>query len=350
MPRKKEIDMLEQREKATLATDTRVGILYNLPGKRAKGEQIDYVAEVEVEEEAAAVREALEKLGLRPRFLPLKHSAENLVKVIRSLRLDVIVNLCEGAFGESHLEMHVPSLLELLMIPYTGSSPLTLGLCQNKGLTKDILKANGIPTPKYAVLSSPKEWKCELEFPLFVKPLKEDASVGISKKSYVTRESELEAQVEYITQQYRQPALVEEYVAGREINVAVMGNVKPKALPISEILFEFQDEPKIVDYPAKWFKETDEYRKTKPVCPAHLKPSVKSKVEKRSLEAYEALGCRDYARIDMRLKADIPYVLEVNPNPDISPDAGFARALKAAGIPYEEFVRTIILYALERGA
>jgi D-alanine-D-alanine ligase len=186
-------------------------------------------------------------------------------------------------------------------------------------------------------------------FPLFVKPLREDASIGISNKSYVRNDAELKAQVEYITNRYRQPALVEEYIAGRELNVAILGNEQPKVLPISEITFDFEDEPKIVGFSAKWFRESDEYKKTKPVCPALLEPSMKNHLEKIALKAYKALYCRDYARVDMRLRNNSPCILEINPNPDISSEAGFTRSLRAAGISYEQFVEKIIQFALQRG-
>jgi D-alanine-D-alanine ligase len=141
---------------------------------------------------------------------------------------------------------------------------------------------------------------------------------------------------------------VEEYIDGREINVAIIDYKKMRALPVSEITFEFSHEPKIVDYSAKWFKDSEEYRKTIPVCPAKLEYSKKDLVERRALDAYVSLYCRDYARVDIRLKGKIPYVLEVNPNPDISPDGGFVRSLKAADISYEEFIQEIICSALQR--
>jgi D-alanine-D-alanine ligase len=221
-------------------------------------------------------------------------------------------------------------------------------MAQNKGLTKKILEANGLPTPKFKVLENSENWQGDIKFPLFVKPLKEDASIGVSNKSYVRNEADLKAQVEYITNRYKQPALVEKYIAGRELNVAILGNENPRALPISEIMFDFKDEPKIVGFSAKWFKESDEYKKTKPVCPALLDPSVKNNVERIALQAFELLYCRDYARIDIRLKNNSPWILEVNPNPDISPEAGFSRSLKTAGISYEQFVEKIIQFALHR--
>jgi len=338
----------ERKQSLSIALGIKVGILFNTPSHPTKGEDIDYIADAEIEEQVEAVQDAFKKLDLPYQSFPLKDDIESLVKALRSYKPDVVINLCEEAFGDSHLEMNVPALLELLGIPYTGSSPLALGLCQNKGLTKDILKANGIPIPEYQILKAPEDWKGGIDYPLFVKPLMEDASLGISRKSFVRDYVELKLQTKYINKKYRQPALVERYIDGRELNVAILGNEKPQVLPISEIVFDFQNEPKIVDFSAKWLKESEEYEKTRPVCPAKLEPHIENLVKTTALRAYAALYCRDYARLDIRLKDETPYVLEANPNPDVSPDVGFTRSLRAAGIKYEEFVKAIISFALER--
>ena len=340
--------MRTRKPETSASPDLKVGILFNLPVQPTRGESIDYLAEAEVQDQALAVQDALEKLDLEHQSFPLETDIESLVAALKSYRPDVVINLCEGAFGDSHLEMNVPSLLELMGIPYTGSPPLTLGLCQDKGLAKDILKAKGIPVPEYRVLSSFDEWRGGMDYPLFVKPLREDASLGISRESFVRNDTELSQRVKYVTDSYRQPALVEKYIDGRELNVAIVGTRNLEVLPISEILFEFPDEPKIVDYSAKWLKETEQYKMTKPVCPAKLESPIRSKVEKAAVETYRALYCRDYARVDIRLSGAQPFVLEVNPNPDISPEAGFARSVKTAGIPFEDFVKRIISFALDR--
>ncbi|MBS7610714.1 ATP-grasp domain-containing protein [Candidatus Bathyarchaeota archaeon] len=328
----------------------KVGILFNSPTKPLRGEEIDYLAEVEVLDQVNAVQNALMKLGFQHQLFPLRDDVEEVIRALKLYRPDVIVNLCEGFMGDSSLEMHVPAILEILGIPYTGSHPLALGICQDKGLAKAILKAYNVPTPEYQIMEKFKSPKRGLNFPLFVKPLKEDASVGISRRSFVKNIMELKSQVEYVNRVYRQPALVEEYISGREFNVSILGNEEPAVLPISEITFEFQDEPKIVDYAAKWLKESDEYIKTKPACPAELDSELRDEIEKTALKAYKVLECRDYARVDIRLKdeAGIPYVLEVNPNPDISPEAGFTRSLKIAGISFESFIKNILGFALKR--
>lgn len=327
----------------------KVGILFNLPMKPRWGEEIDYLAEEEIIDQVNAIQDALAKLGLHYQLFPLKDDIEGVIRALKVYRPDVVVNLAEGFMGKSSLEMHVPSILEILRIPYTGSTPLTLGLCQDKGLAKAVLKANDIPTPKYQVMEK-NESPRGLRFPLIVKPLREDASIGISRRSFVKNIADLEKQVKYVNNIYNQPALVEEYISGREFNVSILGNEEPTVLPISEIIFEFEEEPKIVDYAAKWLRDSDEYIRTKPMCPAGLSDDLRDRVAEAALKAYRALGCRDYARIDMRLENEtgILYVLEVNPNPDLSPEAGFARSLKAAKIPFEEFIEKIIYFALSR--
>jgi D-alanine-D-alanine ligase len=246
--------------------------------------------------------------------------------------------------------MNVPAILELLRIPYTGSPPLTLGLCQNKGFTKYVLRANGIPTPDYQILESFKAWKGGIDFPLIVKPLREDASLGITRKSFVRTNRQLKVQVDYINRRYKQPSLVEKYIDGREINVSIFGYEKPRTLPISEIIFEFKGEPKIVDFSAKWIEKSKEYKGTKPVCPAKLTPSLDKLIRKTAMKAFRLLNCRDYARVDMRLKDGVPFVVEVNANPDISLDAGFVRSLKVAGISFKKFIGEIISFAARRSS
>jgi len=328
--------------------DFRVGILFDVIYNDVFEEDNNHFSEPKVQDNVKAVQEAIMKLRWSCHLLPVKDDIKTLINSLELFRPDAVVNLCEAFFRRSKFEMNVPAVLELIKIPYTGSPPLTLGLCQNKGLTKHALKANEIPTPEYQILESYKDWKNEIEFPLMVKPLREDASLGIMRKSFVKNNRQLKTRVDYINRRYKQPALVEKYIGGRELNVSILGNEKPRVLPISEIIFERKKEPKIVDYSAKWLEKSEEYQNTKPVCPAKLSSSVERNVKRISLKAYRLLGCRDYARVDIRLKNNTPYILEVNANPDISIDAGFVRSLKAAGISYKKFIREIVFFAIQR--
>ncbi|MBE7414579.1 MAG: ATP-grasp domain-containing protein [Deltaproteobacteria bacterium] len=299
------------------------------------------------------VEGALRSKGYETARVPLRRreDLERFTKEIRDPE-EVIFNLCEGAFNRSSLEMHVAALLELHGARFTGSGPLTLGLALDKGLTKDILSRRGVPTPGYAVMTEASGKTGEIEFPLIVKPLREDASIGIDSGAVVESPSELKERVEHIISTYAQPAIVEEYVDGREFNIAVMGNGKSRrALPPSEILFvDFPEgKPKICCYEAKWVEESPFYRKTVPSCPAEIPEKLKGELQAVALKAYGMMGCRDYARVDMRLGKDgKAKVLEVNPNPDISSDAGFARAAKAAGLDYPDLIAAIVDAAVSR--
>jgi D-alanine-D-alanine ligase len=191
----------------------------------------------------------------------------------------------------------------------------------------------------------------QLRLPLIVKPSGEDASVGIENSSVVHDIESLRDRVAYIIKTFTEPALVEEYIEGRELNVAIIGNKHPVILPISEIDFSKLPPgyPKIVTYNAKWVEGTAEYLGTVGTCPAKLSPDVEKRVRDVALKAYQLLEIRDYARVDIRLDAsNTPFVLEVNPNPDISQDTGFVRSARAAGMTFEDMIAKIVETALER--
>src|SRR4030043_1233464 len=250
--------------------------------------------------------------------------------------LERLQNGGERVYGNSCIEMNIPALLDLLNISYTGSPPLTIGLCLNKGRVKDILLSEGFRTPRHQILTQPSGLPRNLSLPLIVKPIHEDGSLGITRDSVVFDEKGLTRQVEYVTKVYGQPALVEEFIDGREINVGMSEfNGRGDPLPISEIDYSGfpADIPKICGYEAKWITESAEYKESKPVCPAPVTAELKQRLETIAVEVYRLFECRDYARVDMRVdqQEDI-YILEVNPNPDISPQSGGARATKAHGM------------------
>jgi len=183
-----------------------------------------------------------------------------------------------------------------------------------------------------------------MRYPLFVKPIREDASLGISRNAFVTDRAGLKERCRYIARRYRQPALVEAYVEGRELNVSIIGNRKPTALPISEIdMSTIPDgKPRVCDYRAKWVPESEEYITTVPLCPAPLPRATERKVKETALACYRLLSCRGYARVDIRLsRENVPFVLEVNPNPCIAPDSGIVRSAAAVGISYPKLIYRI---------
>ncbi|MER3524525.1 MAG: D-alanine--D-alanine ligase [Ignavibacteria bacterium] len=311
------------------------------------------LSEVGVVEEMEDIKEALTSLGYKAIVMNVDSDIHRLITFLREEKPDLIFNLVESIENESVLEMNVSALYELFKIPYTGAGPLALGTALNKPRVKEILFANGIKTPAHQVfkVSDKIAVKDGMEFPLIVKPAREDASVGISEKSVVCSLNELRRQVRYIWAEFEQPALVEQFIDGRELNVAIVGNKKPIVLPISEIDFSglTPGMHKIVSYAAKWLNGTVEYEGTKGVCPAELPAATEAELKAIALKCYELIGCRDYARVDFRLSAEgTPYVLEVNPNPDISDDAGFARSAKAYGYAFPQIIGKIVESALER--
>lgn len=311
------------------------------------------LSEMGVMEEMEDIKVALNSLGYRTSIMNVDGDLFRLIDYLRSDRPDVIFNLVECVENESLQEMHVAGIYELLKIPYTGAGPFTLGLALNKPRVKEILTYHGINTPRFQVFKGTEKivLREDMTFPLIVKPSREDASVGISDASVVYNLGDLKKRIRFIHQEFDQPALVEQYITGRELNVAVIGNTKPVTLPISEIDFSGLTEGmhKIVSYDAKWMHGTIAYDGTRGVCPAKLKPAQEADLRETALRCYQIIGCRDYARVDFRLSEDgVPYVLEVNPNPDISDDAGFARSARAYGLTFQQIVGKIVEFALER--
>ena len=329
-----------------------VVLLYNLLERLQKGEEKDVLAEDAVIEEIGAVETAVRSLGHQCFVVAIRDEIFSVIYWLKEIRPDVVFNLCEGVYGNSCWEMDIPALLDLFHIPYTGSPPLTLGLCQNKGRVKDILHSQGIPTPSYTIFDRPVRQVKKGSFPVIVKPIHEDGSLGISKGSVVFDEVHLKKQVRYVIEKYGQPALVEEFVDGRELNVSVVEiNGKVDVLPISEIDYsEFPaGVPRICGYEAKWIPESVEYQKSKPVCPAPLEAEMKKRVEETAIRVFKLFECRDYARVDFRVDQDGRiYVIEVNPNPDISPQSGMSREIKAKGMTYVQFVEGLLEKALQR--
>lgn len=311
------------------------------------------LSEVGVLQECEDIARAIQALGYKSVLFNVDDDLARFVNFLKDEHPDAIFNLCESVGNESIHEMHAVGIFELMGIPYTGSDPLTLGIALNKCRVKEILSYYGLPTPRFQLMKSPVRITLDegLQYPLIVKPSHEDASIGIDSNSIVSTQEELKKRVRFIFRQFDQPALVEEYIDGRELNVAILGNKKPTVLPISEIDMSTLPNQyhRIISYNAKWMKGTAEYEHTKGVCPAQLPPALETEIKEMALRAYQIIGCRDYARIDFRLSKDHkPYILEVNPNPDISDDAGFARSGRTYGYSFDQLVGKIIESALER--
>ena len=303
-------------------------------------------------EEFDYIAERLNKVGFEASALNIEDSIDKLLKSVQKIKPDIIFNFIEIYKEKSRLEMNIASLLELLGIPYTGAPPMAIANCQNKVLTKRYLKTVGISTPDFFIVKEKlKIYKHKLKYPLIVKPAWEDASVGIENDSIVENHKSLSNRIEYILNYFQQPALVEEFIDGRELNVAVLGDKKVKALPISEIAFDKMPDKlyNIVSYQAKWEPHHEAYHKTIPVCPAKLPKQLECKAKGIAIRSFRAMDCRDYARVDMRLsKENKLYVLEVNPNPDLTEGAGFMRSAENHGLSYGQTLKRIALFAYRR--
>jgi D-alanine-D-alanine ligase len=252
---------------------------------------------------------------------------------------DVVVNMCEGIDGVAALEQSVISMIELLGLPFTGSSSFTTGLCLRKPLANALLASRGLPVPDFITLR-PGEPVRPIGFPAICKPAAEDASIGVEQRSVVRTRRALADRVGAMHERW-QNVLVQRYVEGREVNVGIVGD---QVLPVAEIDFSNMptDKWRIVSYRSKWEVGSDEDTGTVPHCPARLDKSVEAEVRRVALAAWRLLGGSGYGRVDLRVDADgQPWILEVNPNPDLAPDAGLARMAAVAGLDYARLIRTV---------
>ncbi len=324
-----------------------VGLMFNL-GKYDpvdEGEPPDAHAEFDSEQTVLAVAGALASAGHEVIWI---EGDEEAYQKLRERRPDVVFNMCEGIRGASR-ESHVPAMLEMLGIPYTGSGIMALALSLDKAAAKKMFLYHGVPTPAFRVVEPGAEpdW-AGLRFPLFVKPACEGSSMGISPASKVNNPTELLEQVAFVHQLYRQPALVEEFVQGREFTVGIVGNDHPVLFPIIEINYSLvpAEHGAIYSYQFKKEWDADDYY----LCPAPVDPTLEAALKQTALAAFRALGCADVARVDLRLGEDgVPYVLEVNPLPGLVPGfSDLCRQAAVGGWSYADLVNGVLDAALAR--
>lgn len=336
----------------------RVGFTYNLKKTSC---QDDLYAEWDDEETIEAVTKAL---ATRHEVIPVEADL-NAYEALRISRPDMVFNIAEGLWGPSR-ESQIPAILEMLQLPYTGSDPLTLGLCLEKARAKELLSYYQVPTPGFLLLNTNEDaahlarqihhTPAKFQFPLILKPSYEGSSKGIENDSVIHSEDQLFKKIEKLHYTYRQPILIEEFLPGREFTVAVWGNgPDSQCLPIIEL--KFDSLPSVANplysYEAKWVWDTVE----KPLeifqCPAQLDSALENKIKSICLQAYMILRCRDWCRIDLRLdKAGEPQILELNPLPGILPNPAnnscFPKAARAAGFSYEEMINRVVEIAAKR--
>jgi D-alanine-D-alanine ligase len=328
----------------------RVALVYNEPQKSDYGIVGEYNAVEAVLESVDAVHDALRKLDFDVTTVSLAPPLEQAAKELRDLDVDLVFNLFEGFSDSPQSEAIVPEILSAMGIPFTGCPGSALRLALDKADTKLVLKAARINTPDFQLLNAETSSTFQLDYPCIVKPCRGDASNGLSTDSVVHDFPALEKQISRICHSFGGDALVSEFLPGREFNATVIGNSELSVLPVSEIVYSLPPGmPEILTFDAKWNDDTYYFKGTKPVCPAEIKAAEHQHIAETITTAYRLLGCQGYARVDMRLDDEGELnVMEVNPNPDISPGTGAARQAEAAGMNYTQFIGRIVQLALDK--
>lgn len=341
-----------------------VAFLYNVRHKYPDPNDISTQMEADFDDPVTikAMVKNLKACGFK--VIPIEANERAYFKLYKNKKyIDIAFNYSEGLYGNDR-EAQIPAMLEMLQIPYTGSNPLTQALVLNKAKTKEILLANNIPTSDFQVFNSSKDpINPNMKFPLFVKPVSHGSSIGIDNNSIVSNKSDLYKQIKFIINTFKQPALAESYLEGREFSVPMLGN-PPKILPIIEPDFSLlptKYQP-IDSFEVKWVHEVaiadkgegdDDFHLK---CPAKIDKKLKSNIEEICLKTWNVLGVKDFCRIDIRCdKKNNPYVLEINsPAGIIPPESSKASylpfAARTIGINYQNLLKTIISSTLKRYA
>jgi D-alanine-D-alanine ligase len=330
----------------------KIALTYNLK-KKDETKPPDYFSEFDSEETINAISSALKKRGHTVDFVDVEQP--NLLSYFRKNRVDMVFNIAEGKCGKFR-ESEIPAILDYLDIPYTGSNSFSLALALNKALTKKILKAEDIPTPRFQVFAKENQGlDPALRFPLIVKPNREGSAKGINASNVVNTIDSLFAKIKETRELYRQEVLVEEYIDGKELTVGILENGKVTILPILEI--DFSTCKMSGEYFYSWrmkeFQGNADFGLVPTFyCPARLDKGTEELVKEIALKTHQAVGCYDISRTDIRLSRNgIPYVLEINPLPGLNPtESNFPMMAYAAGMKYEDIIEAILMSASERMA
>jgi len=312
----------------------------------------DTYAEWDSMETIDAIKSAFESAG---HSVELVEGNEDAYEKLKNLKPDFVFNVAEGFNGASR-ESQIPSMLEMLGIPFTGSDSITIGICHDKSRCKEILSYYNIPNSKFFITDSPVKNDSGFKYPKFVKPLHEGSSKGIYDSSLVKNLEELNNEINRIKSSYRQPALVEDFIPGKEFTVAMLGNGDDlRVLPIVEINLDSVPEGfnKIYSYEVKWFFDTKENQLDIFKCPADVEKSIYEHIEQVCKDTFRVLRIKDWARIDVRLdENNVPNVIEINPLPGILPDPAdnscYPKAARHAGMDYNAVLNSVLNEAIKR--
>ena len=316
---------------------------YSLPAEAPA----DALAEVDAAEYVEAYAEGIRLAGCEPMA---REGPPDLgvINWLRETRPDFCFNVCEGFGGESR-EAQMPALLEVMGLPYSGPTPLAAAVTQDKPTTKRLLASAGLPTPQFQVFETIDDAvQCRLPFPLFVKPKHEGTGMGIENNSLVTDHEQLCSQVERVLLRYRQPALVESFIHGRELTCGVVGNNGDlRVLPVLEIDFTGYPANLLPVYSSTHKNDLDHLYKYQ--CPAALPDGLTTEIQRLTRAAFAVTGCRDYARVDFRVTDDgRVFILEINGLPGITPRSDMTLMAKAEGQSHAELVASVLTAAMRR--
>ncbi len=322
-----------------------VGLTYDLKTdyKFKEGDPTDANAEFDHPSTIDVIAQAIAANGVKVERIG---NAGNLLERLGSLNVDIVFNISEGMFGRNR-ESQVPAILEMAGIPFVGADALTLGLALDKVMAKKIFIADKIPTPKFFEVNSKEQLNNinHHKFPLIVKPRFEGSSKGLSENSRVQTKEELDKQVEYIVNTYKQPALIEEFISGQEFTVAIIGNDEIEIMPVVQI--KIDGKLKLNDKFYTFARITSD--RLEYICPAKISAELKKILDELALRVYRAVECRDFGRVDFRVDQEgRPYVLEINPLPSLSTEDVFMVLAKAMGITYEQIIGKILNSAFKR--
>lgn len=313
---------------------------------------IEAYAEWDTWETIIALKDAIEVFH----NVTLIEADNNAFEKFKQSKPDIVFNIAEG-FNNLSRESQIPAMLDMLKIPYTGSDALTLGICLDKARTKEILSYYNIPNANFILVDKIKPLSNHsIEFPSIVKPVSEGSSKGIFNSSLVRNYYELNAEIKRVIDVYDQPAIIEEFLPGKEFTVALIGNEdNTEILPIVEIMYDnFPDDIEhLYSYEAKWILDTKDNVFDVFECPAAIDKNLGKQIKDTVLQTYNVLRCKDWSRIDIRLdKKGTPNVIEINPLPGIMPDpnenSSFPKAARVAGINYNELIQRVLFEACKR--
>jgi D-alanine-D-alanine ligase len=335
---------------STLKRPAKVLVGYSAIEKIDHGEARDLETDLETIDTANTIAKNLRKAGFDAETY-IVYTLRDIDRLIEKYDPDDLLffNLCEHLQGRAMDDVKITMRLDKLGITYTGAPTATLRRTLDKGRAKQVLQKYDVPTAPFQVFERSDE-AITVPLPAIVKPVAEDASLGITRESVVFDEAQLRARVQYILDVYRQPALVEEYIVGREFNIGLWGNGTTHVLPMAELSFTQWSNPyqQFCHFDAKWNPASPEYQSMPVICPAQIDIHTTERIRDVAFRSYHALGCRDYARVDLRVRDGVPYVLEVNPNPCLAPDAGFPNAARVAGYSYPKMATQIVEWAWGR--